>query len=256
MDMKKNLAKQKLQAGETIYGVISPTTDPIIAEYCGFLGFDYYMIDGEHGAISPNDIPNIVRACEVTGITPLARIRNIDAKLILQFFDAGIMGVMMPSIRTVEDVKNLVEAVKYPPLGERGLGPVRSADYLMSGMSQAEYVEMANAETLILPQVEDLHCVNHLEEMTQIPGVDGFIVGPRDLAMSMGYYDGPGHEAVKETIDQIFETVKKSNLYIGTVAGTGEQAQAIRAKGANIVLNSVAGLLKQSAQQFLAEAKK
>ena len=99
--MKVNTLKQRIAAGRAGFGVISPTTDPIICEYIGLSGFDYYLIDAEHGGITASDITNLVRACELTGVTPLARVRSVDPKLILQFMDAGVMGVRMPTIDTV-----------------------------------------------------------------------------------------------------------------------------------------------------------
>lgn len=250
--MKANQLKQKISEGKTVFGVISPTVDPIICEYIGLNGFDYYMIDGEHGAITASDITNLVRACELRGCTPLARIRSTDPKLILQYMDAGIMGVMMPTINTVEDVQTLVDAIKYPPVGSRGLGPVRAADYMQGSMSQAEYVEFANKNTLVMPQVETLTCVENLESMCGIEEVDGFIIGPRDLAMSMGYYDGPKHPEVQEMLDKIFNTILKHGKFFGTVAGTAEQAQALIDKGASMILNSVQGLIKLQSKAFLA----
>lgn len=249
--MKENQLRKRIAAGKPCFGVISPTIDPTICEYIGWLGMDYYMIDGEHGAITASNIVNLVRACELTGCTPLARIRSTDPKLILQFMDAGVMGVMMPTINTVQDVEQLVEAIKYPPMGKRGLGPVRSADYMQGPMTQGEYVRFANEQTLVMPQIETLECVQNLEAICQVEGVDGFIIGPRDLAMSMGYYDGPGHPEVKETLDHIFKTVLAAGKFFGTVAGTPEQAQVLIDKGASMILNSVQGLIKVAGKNFL-----
>ncbi len=250
--MKENQLKKRIDAGKACFGVIAPTSDPIICEYIGLTGLDYYMIDGEHGPITASDVTNLVRACEVVGCTPLARIRSVDTKLILQYLDAGVMGVMMPSIDTVEDVERLVEAVKYPPVGKRGLGPIRAADYMQGPHSQGEYVNFANAQTLVLPQVETMACVENLEAMCAIPEVDGFIIGPRDLAMSMGFYDGPKHEEVQQMLDQIFATITASGKFFGTVAGTAPQAQALIDKGALMILNSVQGLIKVAGKAFLA----
>lgn len=249
--MKENQVKKRIADGKACYGVISPLTDPTICEYVGLNGFDYYMIDGEHGAISISDVTNMVRACELYHCTPLARIRSVDTKLILQYMDAGIMGVMMPSIDNVDDVKRLVEAIKYPPVGKRGLGPVRASDYMQGSMSQAEYVSFANEQTLVLPQIESMDCVNNLEEICQVDGVDGFIIGPRDLAVSMGYYDGPAHDEVKAMLDNIFQTVLDSGKFYGTVAGTADRAQELVDKGASMILNSVQGLIKGSSKSFL-----
>lgn len=253
--MKTNLVKQKLQQLEAVYGVIAPDADPLTAETIGLLGWDFYMLDGEHGALNPSLAVNIVRACEAVGVTPLARIRSLDAKLILQFMDAGVMGVMMPGVSKVEDVQQLVAAIKYPPLGSRGLGPVRAADYMLGKMSQADYVRFANEQTLILPQVEDMDAVNNLEALVKVEGIDGFIIGPRDLAMSMGFYDGPAHPEVNAVIDNIFKIVLGAGLIIGTVAGTGEQAKTLVDKGARICLNSVNGLLKNASASFFKAAR-
>ncbi len=253
--MKENHLKKRIAEGKTGFGLISPTVDPIICEYAGLTGMDFYMIDGEHGAITASNVTNMVRACELVNCTPLARIRSVDAKLILQYMDAGIMGVMMPSIDTIDDVKRLVDAVKYPPMGKRGLGPVRAADYMQGTMSQLEYVAFANEQTLVLPQIESMECVKNLPELCKIEGVDGFIIGPRDLAMSMGYYDGPAHDEVKKILDEIFETVLDAGKWFGTVAGTAAQAEGLVKKGASMVMNSVQGLIKASGTAFL-EARK
>jgi len=249
--MKENKLKNRIAEGKACYGVISPLTDPTICEYIGLNGFDYYMIDGEHGAISISDVTNMVRACELYNCTPLARIRSVDTKLILQYMDAGVMGVMMPSIDNADDVKRLVEAIKYPPFGKRGLGPVRASDYMQGSMSQEEYVSFSNQQTLVLPQIESMECVESLEAICAIEGVDGFIIGPRDLAMSMGYYDGPAHDEVKNMLDHIFKTVLESGKFYGTVAGTSQRAQELIDKGASMILNSVQGLLKGSSKNFL-----
>ena len=249
--MKENQLKKRIAEGKTGFGVISPTTDPIICEYIGLSGLDFYMIDGEHGALTASDITNMVRACEITNCTPLARVRSIDTKLILQYIDAGVMGVMMPGIDNADDIKRLVEAIKYPPLGKRGLGPVRASQYMQGELSQKDYVQFANTQTLVLPQIESMECVKNLPELCKAEGVDGFIIGPRDLAMSMGYYDGPAHEEVQKTLDEIFRIVLESGKWFGTVAGTATQAQQLIDKGASFIMNSVQGFLKTSAKSFL-----
>lgn len=249
--MIANQLKKRIGEGKACYGVISPTKDPTVAEYIGLNGFDYYMIDGEHGAITASDIQPLIMACELTNCTPLARIRSVDTKLILQYMDAGIMGVMMPGIDNADDVRRLVDAIKYPPVGKRGLGPIRASQYMQGKMSQEEYVHFANQETFVLPQIESMEAVNNLEELCSIDGVDGFIIGPRDLAMSMGFYDGPKHDEVAKMLDHIFDTIKKAGKFYGTVAGTSESAQALVDKGASMILNSVQGLLKVSAKSFL-----
>ncbi|TAE29042.1 MAG: host specificity protein [Cytophagales bacterium] len=249
--MRENNVKTRLKNGQPVLGVISNSPDPTVAELCGFSGLDFYMIDGEHSPVTTAQVQDIVRACEVSNITPLARVRSNDPKLILQFLDAGVAGIMMPGIKTAADVQAFVRAMKYPPMGDRGLGPVRSADYLQGNMTQGEYVAFANEHTLVLPMIEDKDAIANLDEMLQIDGVDGFVIGPRDLAMSMGYYDGPGHDEVKKAIGAVVEKIKAAGLIVGTTAASGDQAKALVDRGVLFCLNSFAGLLKSAAGEFM-----
>jgi 4-hydroxy-2-oxoheptanedioate aldolase len=250
--MKENQLKTRLLAKKASYGVISPTSDPVICEYIGLCGMDFYIMDAEHGALTLTEIAHMIRACESVGITPLARINSMDEKLILQYFDAGCMGVMMPGTNTAEDCKKLVNAVKYYPMGNRGLGPVRSADYMAGRLSQAEYISFSNEQTLVLPMIETMEAVENLEEMVAVEGVDGFILGPRDLALSMGFVDGPAHPEVKEVINKCIEIVNKAGKIFGTVAASADQAKALVDSGTLLLLNSVQGLLTPSIKSFMA----
>ena len=253
--MKLNSVKAKIQQGQPALGVISNFADPMVAEICAHAGLDYYIIDCEHGPITVAQALEIVRACEATGITPMARIRSTDAKLILQYMDAGIMGVMMPGVSSVAEIEALVKAIKYPPVGERGLGPVRAWEFGLGAMSQADYVHFANEQTMVLPQIEDMKAVENLEQLCKVPGIDGFIISPRDLAMSMSFYDGPAHLEVQQIIDRIFEIVLAHQLIIGTTAGNAEQAKALIAKGAKIVMNYTGSMLGGAAKSFANAAK-
>ena len=252
--MHENKTRSKLTRGEPVFGVISSSTDPMLAEILGLCGFDYYMIDGEHGPFEPGQATNIVRACEVVGVTPLARLGAKDPKVVLQYVDAGFQGIMMPGLDTVAELEMLVNAVKYPPLGQRGLGLGRAANYMMgSGAAQAAYVEEANRQTMVLPQFEDPALLDILPGMVKVPGVDGFVFGPRDLSLVMGYPDGPHHPEVQAVIDEAIRIIKEAGLVVGITAGTREDALVQIDRGANFILNSVPTLLKQSSFAFLAK---
>jgi 4-hydroxy-2-oxoheptanedioate aldolase len=247
-----NQTKTKLRQGDPVFGVIGTTNDPQIVEVLGLTGFDYYMVDGEHGLINPVQAESIVRACEVTGMTPLVRLGTKDPKLVLQYLDAGFMGVMMPGLDSMADIEMLVNAVKYPPLGKRGLGLGRAADYLLgSGADQAGYVAQANEQTLVLPQFEDAEMLTLLPQMVKLPGVDGFVFGPRDLSLTMGYADGPNHPAVQDVIDEAIAIMRSASLWVGITAGTASGAQQQIRRGAQIILTSLPSLLQQSASAFL-----
>ncbi len=251
--MKANKLRTRLLEKKASYGVISPTTDPVICEYTGLFGMDFYIMDAEHGPLTIAEVSHMIRACEAVGITPLARINSLDEKMILQYFDAGCMGVMMPGTNNAEDCKKLVDCVKYAPLGKRGLGPVRAADYMAGAMNQQQYLAFSNEQTLVLPMIETVECISNLAEMCAVDGVDGFILGPRDLALSMGFTDGPAHAAVKAMIDKAIEVVTGAGKIFGTVAATAEQAKELTEKGATLLLNSVQGLLAPAVKAFMKE---
>ncbi len=248
--MKRSSLRDRLGAGGPLYGLLSPDTDGNLVETSGLLGFDFYILDTEHGTAGPREAEGFVRSCEIAGMAPLVRPRGPDPKLILQYLDAGMQGVMLPGVRTAEDVRRLVAAVKYPPEGLRGIAPVRANRWLLAGETQAAWVARANAETLVLPQIETVEAMESLPEITRVKGIDGVIIGPRDLSMAMGYPDGPGHLEVEAAIDRITKTVLDTGLLVGTVASTGERAKALVAKGHRLILHSVGALLRNGAETF------
>src|SRR5512147_2289537 len=130
MFIQENRTRSKLKAGQPVYGVLSTSDDPQLAELFGLAGFDYYMLDAEHGLLDATQVVNVIRACERVNMTPMVRIGPKDPKLVLQYLDAGMMGVMMPGLETVDEIKMLVDAVRYPPTGKRGMGITRAFGYI------------------------------------------------------------------------------------------------------------------------------
>ncbi|GJM41052.1 MAG: 2-keto-3-deoxy-L-rhamnonate aldolase [Ardenticatenaceae bacterium] len=250
--MRKNTSKFKLKQGKPIYGVISSSSDPYLAELVGLVGFDYYMLDAEHGPVTPADAVNVVRACDAVDVTPMVRVGQVDMKLVLQYLDAGMMGIMMPGLTTAVSIQKFVQGSKYPPEGNRGLGPGRSANYMLgTPADQAAYVAQANDEILLLPQFEDIALLNTLPELTAVPGVDGFVIGPRDLALSMGYPDGANHSDVQRRIDDAIQIIQEAGLWVGITAGNQAAAQQQIGRGAHMILTTVSGLIQAGARQML-----
>ena len=252
MLIQPNLTKQKLKQGLPVYGVISTSDDPQLAELFGLSGFDYYMLDAEHGLIDPAQAVNVIRACERTNITPLVRIGPKDPKLVLQYLDAGMLGVMMPGLESVEEVKMLVDAVKYQPLGKRGMGISRASAYTSySGTSAPEYINFANENTMVIIQFEDEKLLPNFPAMCAVPGVDACIIGPRDLSLNMGFPDGPNHLEVQTVIDQAIAIMKNADISAGITAGTRTDAAKQIARGANMILAASQLLILSASKEFL-----
>lgn len=253
--MAKNVLKERLGAGEVVHGLLSPNIEPDLVETLRLLGFDLYILDTEHGTAGPTEAAGVVRACEAAGLAPLVRPRGLDAKLILQFLDAGMNGIMLPGVRSADDVKRLVEAVKYPPAGLRGLAAMRANGFLLGEEKQEAWIARANRETLVLPQIETKEALERVEELAAVPGVDGFIVGPRDLALALGFPDGPGHPEIETAIDRVVAAAKRHGLVVGTVAPTGARAKDLASRGLTIILHSVTALLKTGAEAYFKAAR-
>jgi 4-hydroxy-2-oxoheptanedioate aldolase len=158
---------------------------------------------------------------------------------------------MQPGLKSVDEVRTLVSAVRYPPLGTRGLGPSRANDFFIGQMSQAEYIQFSNQQMLILPQFEEPEMYSVLSSIVQIQGVDGICIGPRDLALNMGYPDGANHAAVQNIIAEAIALARGANLAVGIPASTGELAQTQIQRGANFILVSTHSLMQQGAKDFL-----
>jgi 4-hydroxy-2-oxoheptanedioate aldolase len=253
MFIQQNRLKLKLKAGQPAYGVISTSDDSQLAELFGLAGFDYYILDAEHGLIDPAQAVNVIRACELTKMTPLVRIGSKDPKLVLQYLDAGMMGVMMPDLRNVDEVKMLVDAVKYPPIGKRGVGISRASSYMAYGSEAPKYLEFANEQTMVIPQFEDPTLLNDFEAMISQPHIDAVVIGPRDLSLNMGFPDGPNHPEAQEMIDKVISICKKANVSAGITAGTKADAEKQVARGASMILGIAQVLILNGSKEFLSK---
>ena len=169
--MRENLLKKKIQNGESAIGTFVKLTDPAVPELLALAGFDFFVLDTEHVAVDREQLSNIVRAADAAGITPIVRVRENQQVEILQNLDLGYAGVQVPNVDTPEQARNLVSYVKYTPLGVRGLSPsVRACDYGTCGVQ--EYIDTANANTMIVSHCETKTCVENLDEVLKVDGID------------------------------------------------------------------------------------
>ena len=253
MFIQENRTKLKLKAGQPAYGILSTSDDPQLAELFGLAGFDYYMLDAEHGLLDPVQVVNVIRACEGVNMTPLVRIGPKDPKLVLPYLDAGMMGVMMPGLETVEEVKMLIDAVKYPPLGKRGMGITRASGYIAVGNEAVDFINLSNEQIMVIPQFEDAALLDRFEEMISQPGVDAVIVGPRDLSLNMGFPDGPNHPAVQEMIDKVVAICQRTGVAAGITAGSRADSANQVARGMTMILAIAQSVIKAGSKEFLPE---
>ena len=254
MLIQPNKTKAKLRQNLPVYGVISTSDDPQLAELFGSAGFDFYMLDAEHGLIDSAQANHVIRACELTEITPLVRIGSKDPKIVLQYLDAGMMGVMMPGLESVEEVQMLVNAIKYSPVGKRGLGISRASGYTAyTGTTAPEYINFSNEQTMVIIQFEDDKLLEKFPALCAVPGLDACVIGPRDLSLNMGFPDGANHPEVQNVIDQAIAIMKQVGISAGITAGTRADAAKQVARGASMILAASQSLILSGSKQFLPE---
>ena len=185
--MRLNKIKQLWREGQPATAAWLSTGNTFLAEIMAHAGFDAVIIDMQHGmGLSPEKAIQCMQAISTTDTVPVVRMSWNDPKDIQFVLDAGAYGVIVPLVNTKAETELAVGAAKYPPIGFRSIGPNRARLY-----SGPDYVQHANDETFVLVMIETMEAVNNLEEIANVPGLDGFYVGPGDLAVSLGLTPGP-----------------------------------------------------------------
>jgi len=241
--------KAKLAAKQPVFGLSVMIPSPQIVEMAGALGFDWVLLDFEHGAISVETLQAMVMAAESSGITALARPSGHSEQEITRLLDAGVLGLQVPHVNTAEEAAEIVAAVKFHPQGRRGLAVGTRAARYGIGLSQSEYVKQANRETLVCVQLEELQALDNLEAICAVDGVDVVFVGPSDLSQALGV---PGrHDApiLQETMRKAFSRI----ISCGKLAGTTGEAASIRMYrdcGVSYFYTHVTRILRTGAAEF------
>lgn len=233
--MRENLLKKKIKNGESAIGTFVKLTDPAVPELLALAGFDFFVLDTEHVAVDREQLTNIVRAADAAGITPIVRVRENNQVEILQNLDLGYAGVQVPNVDTAEATANLVSYVKYTPMGVRGLSPsVRACNYGTCGVQ--EYIDTANENTMVISHCETKTCVENIDEVLKVDGVDVIFIGPMDLSQSYGVPGKPGEPEVQAAIETVTAKTLAAGKAVGTVAGTPEAAKKLIEKGVQYIL--------------------
>jgi 2-keto-3-deoxy-L-rhamnonate aldolase RhmA len=198
--MKKSSLKTKLKSKELTIGSWISFGFTQTCEIMGNAGFDWLVIDMEHTAIDYHQCLNLIQIIERNGVTPLVRVGANNPLLIKRAMDAGAYGVIVPMVNTAEDAQKAIDALYYPPKGNRGVGLSRAQNY---GVGFEAYKEWADRETIFIPQIEHIDGVKNLEDILALDKVDGFIIGPYDLSGSLGVPGEWDHPSVIKALDKV-----------------------------------------------------
>jgi 4-hydroxy-2-oxoheptanedioate aldolase len=249
--MFRNQVHRKIKQGEPAFGVFVGWPSPDLIEFCGYLGFEWVFIDAEHGSIGRESCELLVRACQITGITPVVRVPENNAAVILSYLEAGALGIIVPHVNSAADAQAAVDAVKYGPLGQRGAGSTtRVANY---GLTQTptEYFRQANEETMVIALVEEIEGVGNLDEILAVDGLDVVGIGPGDLAMTLGLPGQISHPEVRKLVDEAEAKIVASGKALDAVVADAAGAQAALARGALLIAVSSGALLGAAGRSYL-----
>jgi 4-hydroxy-2-oxoheptanedioate aldolase len=248
--MRKNTVKEKLKAGRGVAGVFCNLPSPGAVEMLGLMGYDFVIIDAEHGPMGPDICEHMVRAADASGIVPIVRVALNLPQNILRYLDAGALGVQIPMVNTREEAERVVASSKYPPLGRRGLASTRASGYGV-GMGQAEYVRMANEETLVVVQVETREALANLEEIAAAETVDVVFLGPTDLSSALGHTGETDHPEVLAAIEDAGKTILRAGKVAGTIARDPEAYKHWRGLGFQYLATGLTSFISQSGRAYL-----
>jgi 2-keto-3-deoxy-L-rhamnonate aldolase RhmA len=250
-DEMKNKLKEKLRNGDVTYGISIGTPCLDIVEMASNMAFDWIWFDAEHGPVNVEMLEPMLQVARRGNATSLVRVPWNDVVHIKKALDIGAEGLIIPWVNNRAQAELAVQAAKYPPMGIRGVGP-RFVN--LTGDDLGEYIRTANDEGFLMVQIETIEAVANLEEIITTPGVDAFLVGPSDLAASLGHLGDAFHPEVQDKIAEIMERGTKAGVPGGFAATTIETNKLRVEQGFQwITLGNDLGFMKQAAEAALKE---
>ena len=222
-----NQLKKELINNEKPLGLFFDTASVSIMECLGRTGFDFVIIDNEHSPIEAESSADFIRAAELSGLTPLCRVRETSRPAILKLLDVGAQGLIVPNVHSPEQVQEIIKFAKYYPVGERGFCPTRKDGWGFDIPGAVpDVMSHFNDETLLIPQCETMGALNAIEEIAALDGVDGIFVGPYDLSIAMGLPGEFDHPDFAAAVDRIVRACHKAGKFCLFFGGTPEAVTA------------------------------
>jgi 2-keto-3-deoxy-L-rhamnonate aldolase RhmA len=208
-----NRLKEKLAAGQLVVGtMIAEIRQPAVMQALVNAGFDWAIIDNEHGVFSSETVADLSRVGRWLGLTPIVRVPVLSYEHIAQSLDGGAQGVMLPRVTTAEQVRAAVATVKYPPVGNRGSALGRGHTDFKSG-DVGQMMADSNRETMVFVQIETREAVDAVDEIAAVPGVDVLLIGPNDLSIALGVTGRMRDPVLVAAIEKTIAACAKANRY-------------------------------------------
>lgn len=227
--------RSRLKNGEKLLGTMVTLPTPSTAEILAEIGFDWLFVDGEHGPLETGDIMSILQAVGHR-VPCIVRVPAGDEVPIKKVLDLGAHGIIAPQINTADQAADVVRFSRYAPAGSRGVGLARAHGY---GFRFAEYVESANEEVAVIVQAEHAMAVENIEKIVQVEGIDAVLLGPYDLAASLGKMGQVDDPVVTQAIDHITVTCRDAGIPLGHFGVTAGAVRPYMERGYTLLVAGV-----------------
>ncbi|PTE79374.1 hypothetical protein BUY85_07475 [Staphylococcus equorum] len=239
--------KNKLLSDEKVLGGFLSLNSPSLVEMVGYSGFDFIVIDNEHGAFSNSDIVELIRACKVSNLTPIVRTVN-DKDFIQKVLDSGAQGIQVPMVNNKEQAETVVKNCLFNPEGNRGVSySIPAAKYgLYKGK---DYLNYTNEKLLINIQIETLESINNIQEILKVERIDIVFIGLTDLANNLQL--SSDDIKFKRKVDNLIEEIKKSGKKIGIVANNANSAKKYLLQEVDYVVVVINTLINESLKNVI-----
>lgn len=241
-----NAIQEKFMRGEATIGTFTHLKSAVAIECMGQAGLDYVVIDTEHAPAGVEFVAQAITAADAAGIVPMVRINEISRSAVLQPLDLGAKALIVPAVETPEQVRQLIQYAKFAPLGNRGCCPTRDGGWgfaFNAANGYPAYMANSNRDTMLIPQCETLGCLEHIDEIAAMDGIDGIFVGPLDLSIAMGIpaqLDAPEMDAA---FQKILAACKKNNKPVFVFSVDPVTAGQLLVKGFNSITFSLDALM-------------
>ena len=245
--------RERLTSDDFLVGTWLTLLDPVVPELLAGSGFDLFVADGEHGPVATSDLVQMVIATRAAQVPVLYRVAANEPVRIMHALDSGASGVVVPQVRTVADVEKAVAWCRYPPVGLRGIAPRRPSNY---GRQSADYMANANEALTCCVQIETHEALEALDAILEVPGIDTILVGPNDLAASIGHTGRIDDPEVEEAIAHIIERATAHGIPAGAWTQSAGVARRRREQGFRwITLSADYGFMVTAADAAVRELR-
>lgn len=248
--MRPNRLKTLFAENKPALGCSLMFPSPQLVEMLGHAGFDWVLLDCEHGSLSLSDVEIMAMAADAAGLTAIARPRSNSPADIQSVMDRGVAGVQIPHVNTAEEARRAVQSVKFGPGAARGLAAGTRPDRWGLGARMPDFTAQANATSLVCVQIEHQEAVANIDDILQVEGIDVFFIGPSDLSQSMGHPGNPKAPQVAAAIEATLARIRAAGKTPGMPA-TAETLPEILASGCRYIYTHLPRVLGAGAKAFL-----